>query len=97
MTILDSFLGRRRFILPAFDLAPLDFDVGVGDELLLDDVVTGVGTAAAATLRDEPLPTAGELHASIERHLRSVMPCDPPIDAADELRSALAELRQSLG
>lgn len=40
------------------------------------------------------LPTAGELHLSIERHLSNEGAGDT--DAADELRNALAELRRSL-
>ena len=100
MAFLTRFFPRRHFRLSEFDLAPLAFEMESDweeGELLLDRVVSrsadrpGVVALAA--------PTAGELHASIERHLRSsdrqCKPAEP--DARDELRDALAELRRSLG
>ena len=100
MAFMTRILPRRHFRLREFDLAPLAFEMDADTEegeLLLDRVVSrsddqpGVVALAA--------PTAGELHASIERHLRSAdRPCKPPeTDARDELRDALAELRRSLG
>lgn len=48
----------------------------------------------------EPLahsaPEAGQLRAPTERHLRAVQD-SRPVDAADELRQALSQLRRSLG
>ena len=101
MAFPNRLFGRRDFALPRFDLAPLEFsDVGPEqDELLLDRVVEA-GESNVISLAT-PLPTAGELHAAIEHHLHATrakarQPERRP-GPAEELRSALAELRRSLG
>ena len=94
--------ARKQFALPDFELLPLEFEPGQAeeaDELLLDRAVSRPGPANVVALV-QPLPTAGELRASIERHLSErggESAADRPADAAEELRSALAELRRSLG
>lgn len=67
------------------------------DELLLDDILANLGPDSRVVRLFDPkaMPTAGELHARIDRHLRSGTPQAVP-DATQELRDALAELRQSL-
>lgn len=90
---------RSQFSLPPFELAPLEFEVEAGeplDELLLDEVVASIGRDADAVAVTQPMPTAGELRDSIERHLRGSRHGAPAVDAADELRQALAELRRSI-
>ena len=84
---------RRDFRLPAFDLAPLEFDLEeLADELLL---TTAVASGAAGVVHlVHPHPTPGELNARIQHHLDRAR---PPQDAAGELRDALADLRRSLG
>ena len=100
MTLAIPLLRRRNFPLPAFDLAPLAFEMAeTEDELLLDRVVSRPGDSQAVVMLGAPMPTPGQLHASIERHLRAAerAPEDAPPDARDELRNALAELRRSIG
>ena len=92
MSIYEQILARRAFQLAQFELVPLEFgEAGDSDELLLDEPVE---QAAPPVLR--VVPTAGELHESIERHLRGDGEDKRRADAADELRNALAELRRSL-
>lgn len=43
-----------------------------------------------------PMPTAGQLQARIERHLKGDSPQPAPADATDALHQALADLRRSL-
>lgn len=100
MTLARWLLHRRSLPLPAFELAPLEFDPEAGtddsaDTLILDEVVASIAADSTVVRLVAAVPTAGELRDSIERHLRS-HPQDPIPDAADELRSALAELKQSL-
>lgn len=100
MTLAIPLLRRRRFPLPAFDLAPLAFEMaGAEDELLLDRVVTRPVESPHIVALGAPMPTPGQLRESIERHLRAAegAPEAPPPDARDELRNALAELRRSIG
>ncbi|HET9811064.1 MAG TPA: hypothetical protein VFP53_05130 [Sphingomicrobium sp.] len=90
--------NRREFRLPSFDLTPLDFGISIdSDELLLEDVVTAVRSSGPDLRVVHSAPTAGELRESIERHLEVSKQAPPQIDAADELRNALAELRRSIG
>ncbi len=101
MTFATRLFARREFTLPDFDLQPLEFDAdGSSTELLLDRVVeSGTGESNVISLA-RPLPTAGELHKSIELHLEAARgrdSHDSPPTPAEELRSALAELRRSLG
>jgi len=100
MSFLSKLLAEREYSLPPFDLAPLAFELQSLEEgeLLLDRVVSpGDGQANVVALSG-PVPTAGELRESIERHLDNGRDVEPtPVDAVDELRSALAELRRSLG
>ena len=100
MAFMTRILPRRNFRLSEFDLEPLAFEMtadGEEGELLLDRMISrseqAPGIVALAA------PTAGELHASIERHLRAsqrlLEPSAP--DAREELRDALVDLRRSLG
>lgn len=67
----------------------------VGDELLLDDRLAPAAedSRVVRLFGDHRIPTAGELHANIERHLasRQAVP-----DATQALSDALAELRRNL-
>lgn len=99
MPLMLSFWPPSQFSLPPFELAPLEFEAQAGepfDELLLDEVVARIGPDADAVAVTQPMPTAGELRDSIERHLRGARHNAPAVDAADELRQALAELRRSI-
>jgi hypothetical protein len=69
------------------------------EELLLDDIVESIGPDSRVVRLFDPrtMPTAGELQARIDRHLRTGnAPPAPPIDATRELHDAIAALRQSL-
>jgi hypothetical protein len=70
----------------------------VGDELLLEDALDTPGPQSRVVqlFGDRALPTAGELQATIARHLeRRSSPAHDP-DASAALSDALAELRRSL-
>lgn len=71
---------------------------GEQDELLLDDIVETIGPESRVVRLFQPdgVPTAGELRARIDRHLRSGSPQPPPPDATRALHEALVALRQSL-
>lgn len=100
MTLAIPLLRRRKLPLPAFDLAPLAFEMAAtDDELLLDRVVSRPGESPDVVALSAPMPTPGQLHASIESHLRTAerAPEAAATDARDELRNALAELRRSIG
>jgi hypothetical protein len=100
MSFFDRLLARREFPLPQFDLQPLAFELGaVGDdELLLDRRIERSKVHSNVVTLAQPLPTAGELRESIERHLQaSKEPTAPQTpDPAAELRQALLELRNTL-
>jgi hypothetical protein len=66
------------------------------EELVLDDVLKALDPESRVVQLFDPAksPTAGELHARIERHLRSGPRVVP--DATHGLREALSALRQSL-
>lgn len=68
------------------------------DELLLDDVLQSLGPDARVVrlFRPNGIPTAGELQARIDRHLRSNSPPVELPDATQELHEAILALRQSL-
>ena len=93
MNSFSRMLGRRRFRLSEFQLSALEFEELA--ELILEDPVELSG-ASATGLR----PTAGELRQSIERHLQARDALAQPqeqVSPADELNSALRDLRHSLG
>jgi hypothetical protein len=100
MALLARLLARRCFELPEFELRPLEFESEAAEELaelLLDKPMAASATNVVAMPR--PMPTAGELRDSIERHLRnkaSGAGAGERLSPADELKLALAELRQSL-
>jgi hypothetical protein len=99
MSLSNRLWPARVFRLPPFELAPLEFEPeleSAEDELLLDEPVTVVGPVPAAVPYIRLVPTAGELHDRIEQHLRTNQGSAPRVDAADELRAALADLRRSL-
>jgi len=101
MSFLSKLFAEREYSLPPFDLAPLAFELQSPvdeDELLLDRVVSAGEGQANVVVLSGSAPTAGELRESIERHLDSTQEIETtPVDAVDDLRSALAELRRSLG
>jgi hypothetical protein len=99
MHVLHRLLPKREFRLPPFELVPLEFDA-VGDEqpgeLLLDEAVAILASAAAEDSEGLAMPTPRELKASIEHHLRDDSENRTRSDAAEELRNALAELRRAV-
>lgn len=82
-----SRMRSRPEPLPFFTPAPLEFEE---DALLLDCAVKRDGGPVVRLVR--PLPTPGELHETIERHLDKRQPAD----ATEELREALTQLRRSV-
>jgi hypothetical protein len=88
--------GERRRPLPRFEIEPMALIEP--DELLLDDILAELSPdARVVRLFDAAqVPTAGELHANIDRHLRANSRDEPP-DAAQALSDALRDLRRSLG
>lgn len=68
------------------------------DELLLDDLLESLGPESRVIrlFQSDSIPTAGELQARIDRHIRCEPPQVPPPDATQALHDALAELRRSL-
>ncbi len=95
MALLNAF-RRRSFALPPFELASLHFESEAEDVLLLDRVVQPSADDKVITLR-QAIPTPGELSETIDQHLAAASVAGRRPDAADELRSALADLRRSLG
>ena len=86
---------RAPFSLPPFELVPIEsYQIG---ELVLDDVLAGAGPDSRVVQLFKPgaMPTAGELKASIDRHLRFGQPA-APADASEALSVALDQLRRSL-
>jgi hypothetical protein len=68
------------------------------EALVLDRPIARSGDSNVIAL-GQPIPTAGELHESIERHLRESRGGGvghPAPDPVDELREALAALRRSM-
>ena len=96
MALFDRFSFRRGFSLPGFELAPLEFEPEGADELLLHEVVASIGELPGPAAPPAAWPTAGELHQSIERHLRAST-AQAQADPVGELRDALAQLRRSIG
>ena len=78
--------------------APAAVQQSVPDELLLDDVVESPGSDSRVVrlFEQTAIPTAGELQARIDRHLRSDSPRATPPDATEALQDAILALRQSL-
>ena len=68
------------------------------DELLLDDILREIAPdSRVVQLFDAArMPTAGELQANIDRHLRSAGRTPAQDDASQALHDALSELRRSL-
>ena len=68
------------------------------NELLLDDILESIGPDSRVVRLFDPkaLPTAGELQARIDHHLRTALPAPTPPDATEELHEAIRELRRSL-
>jgi hypothetical protein len=106
---LRLFRGEEaQFSMPYFEQEPIEpeelaetpvvEDAGSEEagELLLEDALPAPEPDSRVVRLFDParMPTAGELQARIERHLRS--PARPLPDATQELHDALAALRQSL-
>jgi hypothetical protein len=97
MGLMQRVWPKRTFRLPPFELTALEFELEQDEEpLLLDEIAAEVGAQAPAIRLVHPSPSAGELHKSIERHLSGSNGDHRRVDTAEELRDALAELRQSL-
>jgi len=80
-------------------LVPLDASDGAAAaELLLDDILAELEPDSRVVRLFEPrqVPTPGELHRSIDRHLHQRGGMIGPPDASQALSDALAELRRSL-
>ena len=75
----------------AFVPLPLEFHEEA-DELLLDQPVAADGPDPRVVRLFGPMPTPGEMHESIERHLGGR---SRGADATDELREALAAIRRA--
>ena len=90
------FTSLRR--LPAAPAAfvplPLEFD-GEPDRLLPDETLDADAASPRVVRLFGPLPTPGEMHETIERHLGGRSRGAP--DATEELREALAQLRRAAG
>ena len=102
MAFLPDLFARRTFSLAEFELAPLDFTAEVTSELaelLLDQPIAAAEPSSTVVAFPRAVPTPGEMHRSIERHLeaRDAVPAAASASPAEELRLALAELRRSLG
>ena len=103
MAFLPDLFARRTFSLAEFELAPLDFTAEVTSELaelLLDQPIAAAEPSSTVVAFPRAVPTPGEMHRSIERHLEArdaAVPAASSASPAEELRLALAELRRSLG
>jgi hypothetical protein len=103
MAFLPDIFARRTFNLAEFELAPLDFCEEAAAELaelILDRPLVAADSSSTVVAFPRAIPTPGELHETIQRHLESkdpVRPAAEPASPAEELRLALAELRRSLG
>lgn len=75
----------------AFVPLPLEF-VEEPDELLLDQPIAADAPGPRVVRLFGPMPTPGEMHESIERHLGGRW---RGADATEELREALAQLRRA--
>ena len=84
-------------LLLTTDMAVAPAAAASDDPLLLDDILGELAPDSRVVQLFEPaaIPTAGELQAHIERHLRSGTPEAPP-DASADLHAALEVLRRSL-
>ena len=69
-----------------------------GDELVLDDILAELGPDSRVVRLFDPaaMPTAGQLNARIEQHLRGSPSPAAPQDASQALYEALNELKRSL-
>lgn len=78
--------------------APVGKQQSDPDELLLDDILESIGPDSRVVRLFDPtaMPTAGELHEQIDRHLRSARTAAAPPDATQALNEAIVALRQSL-
>ena len=103
MSFLPHVFTRSTFSLSEFELAPLDFCEEASAELaelLLDQPIAAGGSSLTVVAFPQAIPTPGEMHETIERHLEAretTVPALAPASPAEELRLALAELRRSLG
>lgn len=103
MSFLPHLFARSTFSLSEFELAPLDFCEEASAELaelLLDQPLAETAPSSTVVAFPRAIPTPGEMHETIERHLEAretTVPALAPASPAEELRLALAELRRSLG
>lgn len=100
MSLLTRLGRSRRFPLPDFELASLEFEVGPAlaelGELLLDEPIEQDQAVPGVVTMIQRVPTPGQLSASIDQHLNDREGAAAAAGAAEELRSALAELKRSL-
>ena len=86
-TVLRSVsAGYRSYVLPIFELAPLEFAPEAGDELLLDDPLESGPQDARVVQLFGPGPKSGP----------AMSPDSSNPDASQALADALAELRRLL-
>lgn len=103
MSFLPRIFGPRTFNLADFELAPLDFCEEASAELaelILSRPIAAPGSSSTVVAFPPAIPTPGQMHETIERHLDSrdcPEAATAPASPAEELRLALAELRRSLG
>lgn len=101
MGYFSSLFARREFVVPHFELQPLEFEPENNpraDESQLSRAITAAADSNVVAFV-QLTPTPGELRASIEHHLRATsetLPRNEAPDPVEELRNALADLRRSL-
>ena len=103
MSFLSHLFAARSFRLAEFEPAPLDFSAEVTAELaelLLDHPIAVADGSSTVVAFPSGIPTPGQMHETIERHLEAkdvAEATEAAASPAEELRLALAELRRSLG
>ena len=74
MSFLPHLFAPSRFSLSEFELAPLDFCEEVSAELaelLLDQPIAASGPPSTVVAFPRAIPTPGQMHETIERHLEA--------------------------
>jgi hypothetical protein len=95
---LDELLLTEQLELILTDADRLQPEPAATDELLLVDILNGIGPEARVVRLFDPasMPTPGELNARVRRHLDGESPSAAPTDASQALYDALTELKRSL-
>ena len=108
-TIMRHRRPKTAFSLPLFTPQPLQLE-SEDDLLDLEELATSIGAHAPPEFLPGQVPTAMQMQQSIEKHLRSpgtrvpeaTATCSErevvePVDASDELRAAINDLRRARG